>query len=205
MRKLLTVLSIGLVASLVGSPPAATHAQDPWQDLFARDLRDWSRSGSGVSPWQFTSERTLRCAPASEVYVPEWEFGDGTLHVEFRFRTDPKKQTIHRAGVLVRRTLDQAGCRVALGQDCGTLSASIVASSDREKVVEIKAPAGLARPVGDWNEIELRLIGRSVVVTVNGKEAASFDRCEVDRGLIALEAEGAEIEFRSVRWKETGR
>jgi len=205
MRTTLIVLAIGLVASLLGGPQAASHAQDPWDDLFARDLRDWSRSGEGPSPWLFTSERTVRVAPAHEIYVPEWEFGDGTLRVEYRFKPARQKVTSYRAGLVLRRSLDHAGCKVALGDECGTVTATVIASSDREKVIAIRAPEGLARPIGDWNEIEVKLVGRTVMVMVNGKEAATFERCEVDRGLIALEAEGSEVEFRSVRWKEAGR
>jgi len=167
-------------------------------------MRDWSRSGSGPSPWQLTSERTLVCTPAYEIFVPEWEFGDGTLRVEYRFRPDDRKKVVHRGAVLLRRTLDYSGCKVNLGDDCGTISATVVASSDRDKLVEIKAPPGLAKPAGQWNEIEFHLTGRTVTVYVNGKEASSFERCEVDRGLVALEAEGTEIEFRLMRWKEAG-
>jgi hypothetical protein len=208
MRTLLTILAIGLVTSLLGAPPAASQPQGPvWQDLFANDLRDWSRSGTGPTPWRMSAQHTLVCAATSELYVPEWEFGDGTLRVEYRFILDPARKisTAPRAGLLVRRTLDQPGCHVALGKDCGTTSAALFTSSDREKVIENKAPIGLASPVGDWNVVELHLSGRSVLVTVNGKEAASFDACDVDRGLIALEVDGTEIEFRSVWWKEAGR
>ena len=206
MRTLLTILGIGLVASFVGGPPAASHAQDAWQDLLGRDMRDWSRSGNGPSPWQFRSDRVLICTPAHEIYVPEWEFGDGTLRVEYRFPPERGKKVTHHAGLLIRKTIDTNGCKVALGEEeCGTISATVIGSSDREKLIEMKAPPGLGKPAGEWNMLEVRLTGRTAMVTVNGKEAATFDRCEVDRGLIALEAEGSEIEFRTVWWKETGK
>jgi Domain of Unknown Function (DUF1080) len=204
MRTPLTILAIGLVTSLLGGPPAACQPQEQWQDLFTRDMRDWSRSGSGPSPWTLTSQGTLVCSPAHEIFVPEWEFGDGTLRVEYRFKADSRNKTVYRGAVLLRRTLDYSGCKVNLGENCGTVSAYVIASSDREKLVEVKAPPGLAKPAGEWNEIEFHLVGKTVSVYVNGKEGASFERCEVDRGLVALEAEGTEIEFRSVRWKEAG-
>ena len=205
MRTPLTILAIGFVASLLGGPPAASHAQDAWQDLLGRDLRDWSRSGNGPTPWQFRSDRVLICTPAHEIYVPEWEFGDGTLRVEYRFMPDRGKKVANHAGLLIRKTVDTNGCKVALGEDCGSISATIIGSSDREKLIEVKAPPGLAKPAGEWNLLEVRLTGRTASVTVNGKEAATFERCEVDHGLIALEAEGSEIEFRTVWWKESGK
>jgi hypothetical protein len=204
MRTPLTILAIGFVTSMLGGPPAACQPQEQWHDLFGQNMRDWSRSGSGPSPWVLTSDRHLVCTPAYEIFVPEWEFGNGTLKIEYRFKPDPRNKVVHRGAVLVRRTLDYSGCKVNLGENAGTVSAYVVASSDREKLVEVKAPPGLAKPAGEWNEIEFQLVGKTVTVYVNGKEAASFDRCEVDRGLFALEAEGTEIEFRYMRWKEAG-
>lgn len=205
MRTVLTILGIGFAASVLGGPPAASHAEDAWQDLLGRELRDWSRSGSGPSPWQLSSDRVLVCAPAHEIYVPEWEFGDGTLRIEFKFPRDKGKNVVHRAGLILRKTIDTNGCKVSLGDDCGTISAIVIGSSDREKLIEMKAPQGLAKPAGEWNLIEVRLTGRTAAVTVNGKEAATYDRCEVDRGFIALEAVGSEVEYRTVWWKETGK
>ena len=126
MRTVLTILAIGFAASVLGGPPAASYAEDAWQDLLGRDLRDWSRSGSGPSPWQLSSDRVLVCAPANEIYVPEWEFGDGTLRIEYKFPRDKGKKVDHRAGLLVRKTIDTNGCKVSLGDDCGTISATVI-------------------------------------------------------------------------------
>ena len=38
---------------------------------------------------------------------------------------------------------------------------------------------------------------------INGREVASFNQCDTNQGLIALEVEGSAIEFRRMMWKET--
>jgi Domain of Unknown Function (DUF1080) len=203
LRTPLTVFAVGLVAGLIGSPQVASQDREKWTDLFSRDLRDWTRSGAGKSPWTLTADRVLVCKPTQEMYLPEREFGDGTFQFQYRFLPDVSKpETVYKAGLSVRRSTDRGGCRISLGENCGSLEATIVASSDREKKIEIKAPPDLSLPAGEWNEIEVRFKGRSVEVLINGKEASSFDRCDLTQGLIALEVEGFEMEFKSVRWKE---
>jgi hypothetical protein len=203
MRTPLTVFALGLVAGLIGSPQAASQDREQWTDLLANNLRDWSRSGSGKSPWSLTGSGTLVCAPANEFYVPEREFGDGTLQFQYRFRPDSRNpKAVYKASLSVRRSIEGGGCRVSLGENCGTIGATIVAGSDREKILEMKAPPNLAHPAGEWNDVEVRFKGRAVEVRINGKEASSFDGCDLTQGLIAFEVEGFDTEFRSVRWKE---
>ena len=54
------------------------------------------------------------------------------------------------------------------------------------------------RPQSEWNEMVIECRGRAIDVWVNGDHVnAGFD-CTADRGQIALQAEGAECEFRRV-------
>ena len=125
MRTPLTVFAVGLVAGLIGSPQAASQEREQWTDLFAHNLRDWSRSGSGKSPWSLTASGTLICAPAKEFYVPEREFGDGTLKFQYRFQPDARNpKAVYKASLSVRRSIEGGGCRVSLGENCGCHAAS---------------------------------------------------------------------------------
>lgn len=200
MRTLLLVPTVGLVAALIAAPPVSS--QEPgWVDLVGRDLKDWTRMGVGKNPWRLTADRGLICARAHDAMVPDNEFHDGTLKFEYRFQPTGEK-TGYKASLSVRRTLSSGGCKVALGDDCGTMTATFQGSSDRSKEVESRPPGPMARPVGEWNQVEVRMEGRSVVVTINGKVAASFDRCDTTHGLVYFEAEGSEIEFRKLHWRE---
>jgi len=57
---------------------------------------------------------------------------------------------------------------------------------------------GSEKPLGDWNSMVIEARGRTITVWLNGDLVnAGFD-ATVDQGKIALQAEGAEVEFRKV-------
>ena len=200
MRSLVFAPAVGLVATVLAGPPAASQDTTPWADLLERDLKDWTRLGTGKSNWHLTADRTLACAAATDAYAPDTEFRDGTLRFEYRFRPTGKKAG-YRASVSVRRTEASPGCKLALGDECGRLSGTFVASSDRAKTIETRPAEPLGRAAGRWNLVRIQMEGRSVAVSINGRPAGSFDRCDGDRGLVVFEAEGSEIEFRHILWK----
>lgn len=200
MRNLLFVPAAGLVAAVVGNLPVACQEEPGKVDLLANSLKDWTRIGVGKSPWRLTAERHLVCAAASDVCVPDTEFGDGTLEFQYRFRPTGAK-TGFKASVSVRRTLDSIGCKMALGDDCGTVIGTFDGASDRTKEVTVKPAEPMARPIGFWNTVHAEMRGRSIRFTINGKPAGSFDQCDNERGLVYFEAEGSAIEFRRILWK----
>jgi hypothetical protein len=57
---------------------------------------------------------------------------------------------------------------------------------------------GSEKPVGEWNTMVIEARDRGVKVWVNGDLVNDGFRCTADRGRIALQAEGAEVEFRRV-------
>ena len=57
---------------------------------------------------------------------------------------------------------------------------------------------GSEKPLGEWNSMVIEARGRTITVWLNGDLVnAGFD-ATVDQGKIALQAEGAEVEFRKV-------
>jgi hypothetical protein len=202
MRTLLLVPAIGLAAALMASPPAASQDQSEWADLLGHDLKDWTRMGTGENPWRLTTDHSLICLPASDAYVPDDEFWDGTLKFEYRFHPTGEK-TGYKASVSVRRSLNSDGCKLALGDGCGTITGTFQGSSDKPKEVETKPAEELARPIGEWNQVKVQMQGRSVMFFINGKPAGSFDRCDHSHGLVFFEVDGSEIEFRRIWWQET--
>jgi hypothetical protein len=57
---------------------------------------------------------------------------------------------------------------------------------------------GSERPLGDWNRIVVEALGREVKVWVNGTLVNHGTNATADRGQIALQSEGAPVEFRTV-------
>jgi hypothetical protein len=54
------------------------------------------------------------------------------------------------------------------------------------------------KPVGQWNTMVIEARGRSLTVWVNGDLVNNGRNASVDHGRIAIQAEGAEVEFRKV-------
>ena len=57
---------------------------------------------------------------------------------------------------------------------------------------------GSERPVGQWNTMVIEARGRNLTVWVNGDKVNDGFDATADRGKIALQAEGTEVEFRKV-------
>ncbi|MCK5942444.1 MAG: DUF1080 domain-containing protein [Planctomycetes bacterium] len=54
------------------------------------------------------------------------------------------------------------------------------------------------KPLGEWNEMIIDCRGRRIDIWVNGDHVNDGFECTVDRGRIAIQAEGARCEFRKV-------
>jgi hypothetical protein len=57
---------------------------------------------------------------------------------------------------------------------------------------------GSEHPVGEWNSMTIEAVGRAIRVWVNGDLVNDGFGATADRGRIALQAEGSEVEFRKV-------
>ena len=57
---------------------------------------------------------------------------------------------------------------------------------------------GSEKPLGQWNTMVIEARGRSVTVWVNGDLVNNGVNATADHGKIAIQAEGAEVEFRRV-------
>lgn len=54
------------------------------------------------------------------------------------------------------------------------------------------------KPVGEWNTMVIEAVGRSIIVWVNGELVNDGSEATADRGRIALQSEGSEVEFRKL-------
>ena len=57
---------------------------------------------------------------------------------------------------------------------------------------------GSEKPVGQWNAMVIEAVGRSIRVWVNGDLVNDGSDATADRGQIALQSEGSEVEFRKL-------
>ena len=54
------------------------------------------------------------------------------------------------------------------------------------------------KPLGEWNRMVIECVGDEVKVWVNGDLVNHGSDCTASKGRIALQAEGAEVEFRKL-------
>jgi len=60
----------------------------------------------------------------------------------------------------------------------------------------------LTRPAGEWNHYYIRAINGEVRLWVNGEEVNGGNDCQPRTGYLALESEGAPVEYRNLRLRE---
>ncbi len=61
------------------------------------------------------------------------------------------------------------------------------------------------KPVGEWNTMQVEAVGNEVKVWVNGILVNHGFDCTAEKGQIALQAEGSEVEFRKLELKAISR
>lgn len=57
---------------------------------------------------------------------------------------------------------------------------------------------GSEKPVGEWNTMTIECVGREIKVWVNDDFVNHGFDCTADKGQIAVQAEGSEVEFKSI-------
>lgn len=70
-------------------------------------------------------------------------------------------------------------------------------TGDKERRI-LNLTDGSEKPLGQWNTMTITCSGRTIKVWVNGQLVNEGYNCTAERGQIAIQAEGAEVEFRTV-------
>jgi hypothetical protein len=223
---LLGVLAFSAFSAFQAPAPTAPASQsalaaDPkgWVDLLAdKSLKDWTRVPLGPvgqlpagkaddpSPWSLDpSSGTLICAgdkAGHEMFRYGPELGDFILHAEWRF-TKIEGEKAYNSGVFARTSADgtiwfQAQTGAAGGYLFGAapVNGKMGRVSLRDKMIENRV-----KPAGEWNVYEIKAVGKTLALWVNGAVVNEYTECEVPRGYVGLEAEGYRIEFRNLKLK----
>ena len=216
----LSAASSALAQVVSPSPlPQATQSQlesDPagWTDLLPpADLHGWKRVAypgkplKDTNPWSVDPKTGLLVcdgAGAVEMFLCDQEFGDGTFHVEWRFQPVEGKTVGYNSGVFARNSADGSvwhQAQVGAPENVGYLFGNTLKDGKVTAFhIDDKVPSR-GKPPGEWNTYEITCQGKTMRLFVNGGVTATWNDCEVPRGLVGLEAEGWTIEFRNVKFK----
>lgn len=206
-------------APALGADP--TLAARPWQDVLPpATLEGYRRVPldplADKPVWQVRADGSLFVdgSGAKEMLLTEREFGDGVLHVEWRFLPPElppgvsgasDAAPVYNGGVYVRSALD--GKRWVQLQvahaDKPPVSGDLIAqvSGRAERVDVFQTAPSPAAPIGEWNTYDIRALGPRIELGVNGHTTVIWRECPVATGHLGLQAEGAPFEVRAFRFQ----
>jgi hypothetical protein len=220
--KALQILAICVAAACASSPRAAEHSQTLFN---GKDLAGWhadvpamDSSASARSPFLVRNGMLVSLGEPRGHLISDSTYRDYRLEVEYRFPATPGN-----AGVLVHASTPRAlysmfprsiEVQMAHGNagDFWCIVEDIrVPDMERRRgppsewgITEGKARRILnltddsERPVGEWNSMVIEAVGRAIRVWVNGDLVNDGSDATADRGRIALQSEGSEVEFRKL-------
>jgi hypothetical protein len=197
-------------------PPAPPSSEGAWENLLpSATLEGFRRVPidplASKTVWQLRPDGVLFIdgVGAKEMLLSEREFGDGRLQVEWRFLpaqpTTPDAAPVYNGGVYVRTPLDGKSwvqLQVARAEKppvVGDLIAQVPGQAERIDVFQ--AAAAEAPPVGAWVRYDITLRGPRIELRVDGRDAIAWADCPMLTGHIGLQAEGAPIEVRSLKFQ----
>jgi hypothetical protein len=199
----------------VATPPSPAGA-GAWENLLASATLEGFRRVpidplASKTVWQVRPDGVLFIdgVGAKEMLLSEREFGDGRLQVEWRFLPaqppTPDAAPVYNGGVYVRTPLDGKSwvqLQVAHAEKppvVGDLIAQVPGKTERIDVFQTAATR--APPIGDWVRYDITLRGPRIELRVDGRETVAWADCPMLTGHVGLQAEGAAIEVRSMKFQ----
>ncbi len=211
--------SVGFLASApqparLPDPTVSQGATAEWVDLFNRkNLDGWkvfpSPADAAANPWTVHDD-VLSCAGQPIGYI-ETEKSYESFELELEWRFDPKKGA-GNSGVLLRVVgEDQVWPKSMEAQlhsenagdiwNIGDFTATVDASRTQGRRT-VKNYDTNEKPLGGWNHYRIVFDGPTLMLFVNGTLQNVATHCEAVPGRLALQSEGAHIQFRNIRLRE---
>ncbi|HJQ81514.1 MAG TPA: DUF1080 domain-containing protein [Lacipirellulaceae bacterium] len=203
---------VAYLFSLV-SQLTATAADEPIELFNGRDLEGWTyhldKEGVRMEDVWSVKDGVLACKgrPAGYLITKKDYFENYVLTLQWRWTDRPGNN-----GVLVHVTEPGAlgvwpkSLEVQLGHgnagDFWVIGTTIEIENPEGRIEgrrHLNLTDDSEKPPGEWNEIEITCRGDEVIVKVNGDLVNHAMNVSQSRGAIALQSEGAPIEFREIK------
>lgn len=205
VRRVVAAFLISLFFAALQRPARAQEAEEGFEPLFRdRELTGWVREhGAG---FQFDGQ-TLACTGAGD--YPSWLRSEQTYE-NFVLRFDFRLGLYGEGGVFLHAPRHgrnaNVGLEVQLSDD--TRNAGPVTISSGAIFGAVPPREQASHPLGQWNEVEVRVEGPRVGVTLNGKLVQDLDLDQDERlryrfreGHLGFQDRGARYEIRNARLK----
>lgn len=227
MHRLRLALLLTLLSACTGAGRTLPPAQETPLELFnGADLSGWHADvpaldgqADGALPFVVRDGKLVSLADPQGHLISDGEYANYRLIVEWRWPGEPGN-----CGVLVHASTPRrlygmfpqslevqlhagnAGDFWCIGEDIsvpdmverrGPEDTWAVDGDRARRIVNLNDHA--EHPPGEWNTMVIQCVGAGVDVWVNNRLVNSGTGCTTDRGAIAIQAEGAECEFRRIQ------
>lgn len=195
--------------------PSTTQAGGPIDLFNGKDLSGWTceltDKGVGMEQVWSVENGVLKCTGNPAGYLrTKQEYSDYVLTLEWRW--PPGTPNGANNGVLVHVSTPGAlgiwpksiEVQLATGNagDFWIIGTELDVENEAQRKQDrrhLNLTDDSERPHGEWNQMEITCRGDEIVVKVNGHLVNHATNCSVTRGAIALQSEGAPIEYRNIR------
>jgi|SRR5215813_2015375 len=156
MRSFISILVVGICASVALVQPAETKKRG-WTSLFnARDLTGWHlRDPKGPNGWKIQNGIYVDTPPSTDIQT-DAEYYDFQLHIEFKVSDGDGNSGVYMRDKYEVQIFNSYG-KPRVDTACGALYRRI-------------APAvNASKPAGEWQTFDITFIGRHLTVMHNGR------------------------------------
>lgn len=211
------VLTMAAVCGCAGA--AEQGGGDGWVDLFPnKELAGWKRYP--LDPAAPLASKTVYkvsddgktlivdgTGGTKEVLIHETERGDGIFHVEWRWGKVQDPKPVYNGGIYLRSSADGRTwiqAQIARGDKppvVGDLIGMLMEDGKPKRSDKFQKGPSREAPVGEWNTYDITCRGKTVSLSVNGGETLVWEDFPILRGHLGIQAELANYELRSIKFK----
>ena len=225
-RFLMTLISMSLIFTVSCSSPTVSPAEAQSRSLFnGKDLNGWHvdipkmDNDPNISTAFIVREGLLVSLGNPKGHlITDAVYEDYRLEVEYRFSAKPGNcgVLVHSStpralysmfpqSIEVQMMHENAGDFWCIVQDIsvpdmerrrGPMAEWGITEGRKRRIRNLTE--GSEKPKGQWNRMVIECLGTSVKVWVNGDLVNHGFNCTTNKGQIALQAEGSEVEFREL-------
>lgn len=210
--------AIVTVMALASANSLRAQEKNGWTELFnGKDFAGWKfflgSEGADNKGTYVIQDGVVICKgnPAGYIYTKK-SYSDYLLQFDFAFkrpdglRDDSKFRG--NSGCLIHigeknalgvwpRSIEVQGAHRQLG-----LILPIPRNVKCRRTFDKAALAKVLKPVGEFNTVLVDVKGGDMVISVNGTKVSTVNDCELTKGPIGLQSEGAETHWKNVKIKE---
>jgi hypothetical protein len=204
-RRYIVRLALACASPLLAAAPASAQSDDGYAEIFDGTLAGWTIENDGL----FSVDGGVLEVAAPRGWLKSGrEYADFDLRAEFRFVTDDAD-----SGIFVRARGDggtfgrgwpNGSYQIQLRNPAGDSPFPPVGglfrhgSADGPTEFDPGVAASASRPTGQWQTLEISVVGDSLRATLNGivvMRAAGIDNAP---GFVGLQGETGVVEFRAL-------